>query len=144
MASTFRVWSHEIPQGQDWEPLDRVSGRDGVRLVEGGVTDIDIRIYEVPERDVGYELLAQSPSAGTNPNVRVFDTLQTDGRWKPDDVGYNVRVLIPWADMVAATPFFPVGGKTYRLELTINTTSWGDIISVHEYRMLPIWNVRPA
>jgi len=143
MASTFRVWKHELPQGQDWEPLDRVSGRTGVRLVEADVTSIDIQVFEVTSRDVGYELLAQDPSAGVDVNTRVFDTLQTDGRWKPDAVGYNVRVLIPWADIVAGG-LFPEGGKIYRVELTILSPTWADIILVHEYKMIPVYSVREA
>lgn len=141
MPSLFRIPHHDLPQGQDWEPLDRVPGRDGVRLTEAGVTDIDIRIFPVKDRDVVYSLLAQSPSAGTNANVRVFDTLQTDGRWKPDTIGYNLRILLPWADFVTAS-FWPEAGRIYRVEITLNTPTWNDIIVIHEYEMKAVYYLK--
>lgn len=141
MPALFRIARHSLPQGQDWEPLDRVAGRDGVRLTEAGVTDIDIRIFPVEDRDVIYSLLVQSPSAGTNPNVRVFDTLQTDGRWKPDAIGYNLRILLPWADFVTAS-FWPEGGRIYRVEITLNSTGFNDIVLIHEYKMEAVWYLK--
>lgn len=135
-----RIWKHDVFQGEDWEPLDRIFGRDGDALVEVDVTSIDINVYLVPEKTAVYSLLAQSPTLMTNPNIRVFDSLQVDGRWKPDSTGYNMRCLLEHADFVIAS-FTPEGGKVYRVEIKVVTPSWADIYSVHEYTVHPLWSV---
>lgn len=46
----------------------------------------------------------------------VFDTLQTDARWTEDDTGYNFLAVIP-------SDYFPSGGQTYRVEITVTPVS---------------------
>lgn len=136
---SFRTWEHTVPQGVDWEPLDRVSGRDGSRLVEADVTDIDISIFLVPEKTAVYTATGLDPGAGTDPDNRIFDSLQTDDRWKPDSTGYNSRHLLKDSDF-AAQSFQPEGGRTYRVEIILNTTAWGAIPLVHVYTVIPLWS----
>ena len=99
MGAAFRIYRHRVPQGVDWEPLDRVNGRDGSQLVESDVTSIEIEVFQA---DSGTAILSQtglSPSAGVDTGNRVFDTLQTDDRWTIDAEGYNSRQLILLTDV---------------------------------------------
>lgn len=58
----------------------------------------------------------------TSPTVvvadAISDTLVTnDARWTPDTTGYNFVVVL------AGTTCFPTGGKRYRVEFTLTTTT---------------------
>lgn len=132
----FPVWEHDIYQGMDLEPLDRMQGRDGVDLVEANVTGIDVKVFLVPDKTAILSQLALSPSAGVDPNNRVFDTLQTDGRWILEAEGYNARQLILYTDLVALE-----GGKVYMVEIRFVTTQWKDLYSFHQYKVHPTWSL---
>lgn len=134
-----RVWKHEIWQGDDLEPLDRILGRDEAVLVEADVTDIDIYVYERGVKTAIYSATGLDPSAGVNADNRVFDSLQVDGRWKRDSKGYNARNLILQSDIEAATGFME-GGKYYRVEIVWNTSAWGEVKSAHEYQVLAVYS----
>lgn len=131
----FPVREHDIYQGMDLEPLDRMQGRDGVDLVEANVTSIDVKVFLVPDRTAILSQLALSPSAGVNPNNRVFDTLQTDGRWILEDEGYNSRQLITYLALTKLE-----GGKVYMVEIRFVTTQWADLFAFHQYTVIPTWS----
>jgi len=126
-----RIWTHTIFQGEDLEPLDRIAGRDGARLSEADVADIDVYAYELNTNTLLYSATGLDPGAGVDPDTRVFDTLQTDGRWKVDNVGYNFRHLIPYASVSAGFE----GGKGVRVEVVFHTTAWVRLFTVHEYKV---------
>ena len=131
----FPVWEHDIYPGMDLEPLDRMQGRDGVDLVEANVTNIDVKVFLVPDKTAVLSQLALSPSAGVDPGNRVFDTLQTDGRWILEGEGYNSRQLITYAALVALE-----GGKVYMVEIRFDTTQWNDLYAFHQYTVIPTWS----
>ena len=140
MASEFRVWKHRVPQGVDLEPLDRITGRDGSRLVEADVTSIDVVVYNVQEKTAILTRSGLSPTLGTDAETRVYDTLQTDGRWTPDNIGYNAKTVVTKAMLDAVTQTLE-GGKRYRVEIKYVTTAWGDLYTVHEYTIDTLYQV---
>ena len=142
MPSEFRKWQHRVPQGVELEPLDRISGRDGSRLVEADVSSVDVVVYDVASKTAILTRTALDPGAVTNPETRVFDTLQDvggSGRWTADAIGYNARTTITEALLGSAWPL--EGGKKYRVEIKWATTAWGNLYSVHEYTIEPIYTL---
>lgn len=86
--------------------LARVTGFSGSILDPANVTDIEYEVIDTVTDEIveGDDLLASAV---------MFDTLQTDGRWTLDSIGYNFRHLMDGAA-------FPVGGRRYRVEYTIH------------------------
>jgi len=129
-----RIYSHEVWEGQDWQPLDLFAYGDGVLPLHSDISGIDLKIFKLPEATVVYQSLAESPGNGvTGP---FFNTPILDAGWKQGPPGYNYKrriemsVLEP-ALAVAGLVFEP--GQTYRAEITLNGTTEGRLISVHEY-----------
>ena len=63
-----------------------------------------------------------------------FDTLQTDDYWDVDDIGYNFRHTLTQTDLAASSVTLE-GGKKYRLEYRIVTSSFGVVWVIAEYVM---------
>ena len=139
MGVAYRVWRHTIPEGVSLEPLDRFVGRDGTLITAASVSTIDIRLFELPVLAEVYSVIGLAPGNGsTGP---IFDALQTDGRWIKDRRGYNFRRLITQAQLAAFSPAAALkSGSVYRLEITVHTTTWEDLISVHEYTIEPVYS----
>lgn len=134
MGIPFRVWEHEVPEGVSLEPLDRFVGRTGVTITHTDVSTIDIRLFRIPDRVAIFSVTGISPGLGVLGPI--FDTLQTDGRWAPDnDIGYNFRYLITQAALLAQSATL-LSGARYRVEIIVHTTTWEDLVSVHEYTIL--------
>lgn len=130
------VWQHEIVEGLDWEPMDLVQGRDKTNLVEADVTDLDVTVYSIADMTAILSQTGLDPGAVTNPNNRIFDTLQTDGRWSRDNTGYNSRHLILWSALTGLVE----AGHVYRVEIKLNTSAWNDIYLLHEYTVHSLWS----
>lgn len=137
-----RVW-----EGADPEPLARVVDREESALQQSDFAagGVDFYIYEKGDptakfAETGISVSAGQPSgsAGSTSGSVIFDTLQTDGRWKADSTGYNFRYAVRAIDLAAyATPFALEGGKTYIFEFVLHTSVWGDILVVFEYAIEP-------
>ena len=76
-APLFYVWERSA-----LFVMGRLEGLDGANLKEADITAISMLITKLPSKAV------VAPPAIVVASV-VFDTLQTDSRWKKDDIGYN-------------------------------------------------------
>lgn len=134
-----RVWFHDVWEGADWQPLDRLVKKNLALVQAADVSTIDIRIYDRTGRDLLFSRLAIAPGDGiTGP---IFDTLQVDGRWAPGPPGYNSLHTLTRANFQAfATPFEPEPGHHYRCEIVTNTSSDGRIVSVHDYHVHAVYS----
>lgn len=101
-------------QGVPFQFLARVEGFTGAYILQSEVSTIAYRVID--EAD-GSEVVSGTQTVA---NV-VFDTLQTDGRWNRDAIGYNFRAQL-------AGTAFPDNGRRYRVEFQFNmadTTTLG-------------------
>jgi hypothetical protein len=134
------VTSRRIWEGSDPEPLARVVGRDEAALQQSDVTSINFRIFEINATTAIYEELAIDPGSGQpGGGAVIFNTLQTDGRWKADTQGYNFRYAVRQADLATQSAVLE-GGKTYVFEFLLTTTAWGVIPVVFEYEVVPLYS----
>ena len=102
-----------IVKGTVWEDggaslMARVVGNAGVNILQADITSINRTVF------VGSTI----STAATAPVVAtvIFDTLQTDARWKRDSTGYNFREAV-----LAAV--FPDGDAIYRVEYKFTPVS---------------------
>lgn len=93
-------------QGTPFMFLARITGFSGALLDPANVNDIAYEVIDTVTDEV-----VESDDLVTA--TVLFDTLQTDGRWTLDSIGYNFRHLMDG-------DAFPVGGRRYRVEYTIN------------------------
>lgn len=135
-----------LREGMDPEPLARLAGRDDLVFGQSGIltppgtnTGIDLYIFEVNSNTALYSLLEIDPATGNPEGGEViFDTLQTDGRWKADAIGYNFRYPIRKAETASSFTF--EGGHLYAVEFTFHTALWGDIVHVWEYEVVSTYS----
>jgi len=137
------VLHRQIKEGEDPVLLARVVGHDASVLQSSDVTDTDVFIYEFGDDTAKYSVTGinndsgqPSGSAGSTSGSVIFDTLQTDGRWKADTIGYNASYGLRAIDLAQTNSFSLEGGKTYRVEWYFNTISWGVIPLLYEYEIL--------
>jgi hypothetical protein len=104
-----------IMQGNPCTVLARVIGGDGNAITSADIATVAWTVYDVD---------AQQQTDTGSPDVDdcIYDTLQTDGRWTTDSIGFNLAVDI---DDTA----FPVGGDCYQVRITLTPVS-GDPYSV--------------
>jgi hypothetical protein len=86
--------------------LARITDSSANILVPAAVSTVSIEIFDRNTRLQVGTTLTPSPSSV------IFTTLQTNAIWTQDATGYNFLVVI-------AGTYFPVGGTTYRVEVTI-------------------------
>lgn len=101
--------------------LAQVVGKNGalVKLVDAD--SVDVIVYDTDDSSIVYDDGSGSPVVLSKGAV-IFDTLQYAGTlWTEDDLGCNFAHYLD-ADTVFAT--VPAeGGKTYRIEYVIHTTT---------------------
>lgn len=99
--------------------MARIQGNSGVNITQASLTSILYKVYDVKNGNtlVGSGTLVISAT--------VFDTLVTadTNRWKTDAIGYNFGGTIPAA-------CFPLGDKTYLVEITFDPVSGDDFYFV--------------
>jgi len=131
-----RIYQHKVPEGVDWQPMDLFAYGDGVLPMAAEIDDIDIRIFKSIDRGVVHEFLALSPGNGaTGP---FFDAPVLDAGWKLGAPGYNFKYRIQMAVLEAASVVIEAGQR-YRVEITLNGTNEGRIISIHEYHVQAVY-----
>lgn len=110
IRSTF--WEGSDP---GWT-LAQVVGRDGNLLLAVDVDTVTVNVYDTEDSSLVYGPVTISRAAV------VFDTLQYAGTlWTEDDLGCNFAHYLADTDVFATTE--SEGGKTYRIEYLITTTS---------------------
>ncbi len=130
--AALRIYKHRVPEGADWQPMDLFAYGTGLLPVHSQITSIDISIFKVLERTPIHEFLGLSPGNGvTGP---FFNTPVLDGGWKLGPPGYNFKRRIEMSVLEAASVVIEAGQR-YRCEITLNGTSEGRLISIHEYHV---------
>lgn len=107
-----------VIEGVDPVVVAAIETPDGTNLVQGdlsGTSNAQI-IFSIFDRNAAAP--ATALATGTlDETAVIFDTMQTDGYWGLDDVGYNFRSAF-------AAASFPDGGGSYRIEIHGVTTSF--------------------
>ncbi len=106
-----------VPEGTHVTLLGRARTEDNSLLVQADVDNIVLRVFERPVDSPAAEVFSETLTVADV----VFDSMQTDARWRGDSVGYNFRYTITAPQLVAQ------GGVATRYEVTINLTSGGPI-----------------
>ncbi len=114
--TNMNVVAH-VPEGTHVTLLGRVREADNSLLVQADVDNIVLRVFERPVDSPAAEVFSETLTVADV----VFDSMQTDARWRGDSVGYNFRYTITAPQLVAK------GGVATRYEVTINLTSGGPI-----------------
>jgi hypothetical protein len=126
-----------IYENQDVWSVARLVRPNGVKIETSDVTaansanPIMVYIYDITEGST--EVIKYGHTAGTGITADtslakasvLFDTLQTDGYWSGDTTGYNFRHKVAGSN-------FSEGGKRYRIEYAIQTSSWGKLYVITE------------
>lgn len=105
MPTQVRTPRTVIYKGSGVQILARIVGNDGNFIQQ---SDFGTITFAVIDRD-GDRTTPTDSGSLTVANV-VFDTLQNDGRWTEDEIGYNFLT-----EMVASA--FPEGGRVYNVEV---------------------------
>jgi len=111
--------------------LARIVGQGGAAMVQADVSSSSYTIYLLDDQDAD----SRTPVAGhTDVELTVgavmFTSLQTDGMWTVDDIGYNFRHLLD----VAAHQAFSIAGRRYLVEYRLVPAGGGQVIVVR-FRM---------
>ena len=126
--SSPRLYSHTVFEGADWQPLDLFAYGDGDLPIAAEISSIDIRVYLAKSATVVHEFLALAPG-GTGP---FYNTPVLDGGWPFGEPGYNFKYRIQMSVLEAALVDIEAGQR-YRVEIILNGTPEGRLVSVHEY-----------
>lgn len=102
-----------VPEGTFVTLLGRARTEDNTLLVQADVDNIVLRVFEQPADAPASEVYSTSLAKASV----VFDTMQTDARWRGDSVGYNFKYVVNAKQLVAR------GGVTTRYEVTVNLAS---------------------
>lgn len=110
-----------IREDQGFTYRARVVDEDGSVIVVGDLQSWDVRVYETIS---GAETVVQADLGKSIDGV-----IQPLGEWSRDSIGFNFRYDFPYNywDMV--------GGKTYRLELTLYKQDGEPIREVQKVRV---------
>jgi hypothetical protein len=90
-------------------------------------TDWRLSVYDLADFGLVYSISDQAPSDGA-----LFNTLQTTG-WDGDGPGYN------FAHSVQPSDVGLLGGRSYRLEYVVATSTEGNLVVVHETHVLGLF-----
>jgi len=101
-----RIGSAEIDEHEHVTLMDRVVLNDGTYMTQSDVTSITVSV-------VGREGIEHENTL--DKTAVVFDTLQTDGYWNADRLGYNLRYTLDTENIMA-------GGRQYMVIIAIETT----------------------
>lgn len=131
MPEKLIVIESEFFEGADIWTLARVVGADNSTFVQStadGSPNWSLSVYN---------LSSSTPTtvvhtASGNASDVLFNSLQPGGDyWSVDEIGYNFRHRLVGSAIPVASS---VGGATYKLEFTLNTTLWGAVPIVHYAR----------
>lgn len=122
MPEKLLVVVGEVPEQQDIVSLARVVGPDNSTIVQSqanGSPPWSLDVYNLASSATpGVPVYSFTGSAASEV---LFNSLQLDGYWSVDRIGYNFR------HQLAQSTFTQAGGSKYRLEYVLNTSLWGPI-----------------
>lgn len=133
----------DIEEGDDLWTVARPIGPDDVVVFLDDVDDFDFALYRV--RKSSGTLTAEYTQTGVsvatgNPGgaAVMFNSLQTDGWWDEDSVGYTFRFGI-LGSTLAANSVNMQGGQLWVLEikLNVNLTNTTQVFFPHLIQVLP-------
>jgi len=120
-----RVATGTVFEGESAVNLARLVAADGSALNQSSFQDsVALKVFDVTADTPPSEVWTTTLAKGDV----VFSTLQTDGYWTIDGIGYNFRHTVP------AASAFPKGGRTYRCEYTLTGIDNAKIRVVTEIR----------
>lgn len=135
--AAFVEQSKEIFEGDDWIALARLSAAAGTILIQSDIDSCEVYVYD--KRDPQTLLYA----AGLTVSGIIFNSLQTDGFWDKDSVGYNFRHRLTAAALAADGATFE-GGHTYRVEYVFQTTMEGQVTAAYDVPVLELYSQSAA
>lgn len=120
-----RVATGTVFEGENAVNLARLVAADGSALNGSSFQDaVGLQVWDVTADTPPSQTYTVTLAKGDV----VFSSLQKDGYWTIDGVGYNFR------HTVAASLAFPKGGRTYRCEYTLTGIDNAKIRVVTEIR----------
>jgi len=120
-----------IPEDGTPTFLARFVDEEFAPFVQADVYDAQVTVFD--ESDGSSDWVWQAPVASADV---MFDTLQTDARWREDSEGYNFRYTYD-NDTVRLQ-----GGRRYRFEVTLNLVAGGAVSQVYSVETLPLMSRR--
>jgi hypothetical protein len=109
--TTPRIYEGSIYEGQRATLLARIVGSDGVPIKQADVSSIAVSYRNFDDTTV--ELATETPDK----TVVIKDTLQLDGLWDEDEIGYNF-LMVTGVGKLAQD-----GRYTYLAEVVITLTN---------------------
>lgn len=104
-----------IAEGNTVVLLARFENDDGTALIRAEISSVSIKCYDLG--DPANTVTSATPAVADV----FFDTLSTGLDWDVDTEGWNFKYKCP-------STFFPQGGRTYKVEVTVTEAS-GDLAS---------------
>lgn len=125
--------SKTIFERDDWIALARLSAAAGTVLIQSDFDSLEVYLYD--KKDTQTLLYA----AGITISGVIFNSLQNDGYWDKDDVGYNFRHRLTAAALLADGVTLE-GGHTYRVEYVFQTTMEGQVTAAYDVPVLELYS----
>jgi hypothetical protein len=106
--------------------LARVVGTNGTPIQQAQIASAQYGVYllDHDDPDAATAVLGHD-GVSINVSSLIFDTLQTDGAWDVDQMGYNFKHVLD----VSTNGAFTEAGRTYRIVFELSPAS-GQIILV--------------
>lgn len=113
--------------------LARIVDAAGANVQQAGIAAIEYSVFELdPCRPDNLTVVAgHSGAALTVANV-IFNSLQTDGLWTIDEVGYNFRHEVN----ISSAEAFPKAGAQYQVRYELTPTSGQKTIVRFQLRVI--------
>lgn len=100
----------------------------GVALQTSDVGSVTVRVYDRAYGATSSPASAVYELENFATTGVIINTFQTSG-WDVDGTGYN------FAYNITSESFTRNGGHVYRLEFTLNSSTWGPIYVIHDCRV---------
>lgn len=104
------IYKGTIIEGSATTLMVRMSDATGNYVVQSDVDEISFKVFDLTTEEEIYS------SGALDVTDAVFNTLQTDDRWREDSIGYNIVFVVPGSATVG------YGNKNVRVELKIVLT----------------------
>lgn len=119
------IWEITHTEGETLPLRARVVNHLGVRYIAADVSAVSVNIYDLDGATPSTAIATVSPSVASI--VEATDVVN-DGSWTADNIGYNCShdIAFSTTNNSPAGSVNWVAGKTYRVVLTVGTTTDGN------------------